>query len=248
MNNLRIAARNTLKDCLGIKVGKQVVVIAGEPSRKISKLLWQEAKNLGAKAIYVEIIPRSNHGEEPPSAIAEIMKAADVFIAPTSKSLSHTRARREANQNGTRGATLPGITEGTMQRTLVANYWKIRERSIKYTEILNKGKRVCLITKAGTNITLSIEGRRAYADTGIYTESGSFGNLPAGEAYIVPIEGTAEGIIVIDGSMAGIGVLDKPIILRVEKGYVSEISEGRSANILRIFLISMEKRPRILPN
>ena len=164
------------------------------------------------------------------------MKAADVFIAPTSKSLSHTRARREANQNGTRGATLPGITEETMQRTLVANYWKIRERSIKYTEILNKGKRVRLITKAGTNITLSIEGRRAYADTGIYTESGSFGNLPAGEAYIAPIEGTAEGIIVIDGSMAGIGVLDKPIILRVEKGYVSEISEGRSANILENIL------------
>lgn len=155
------------------------------------------------------------------------MKAADVFIGPTSKSLSHTRARREANQNGTRGATLPGITEETMQRTLVANYWKIRERSIKYAEILNKGKTVRLITKAGTNITLSIEGRRACADTGIYTESGSFGNLPAGEAYIAPIEGTAEGITVIDGSMAGIGVLDKPIILRVEKGYVSEISGGK---------------------
>lgn len=227
MNNLRTAARNTLKDCLGIKVGEQVVVIADEPSRKISKLFWQEAKNLGAEAIYVEIIPRNNHGEEPPSAIAEIMKAADVFIGPTSKSLSHTRARREANQNGTRGATLPGITEETMQRTLVANYWKIRERSIKYAEILNKGKTVRLITKAGTNITLSIEGRRACADTGIYTESGSFGNLPAGEAYIAPIEGTAEGITVIDGSMAGIGVLDKPIILRVEKGYVSEISGGK---------------------
>jgi len=65
MNNLRTAARNTLKDCLGIKVGEQVVVIADEPSRKISKLFWQEAKNLGAEAIYVEIMPRSNHGEEP---------------------------------------------------------------------------------------------------------------------------------------------------------------------------------------
>ena len=79
------------------------------------------------------------------------------LFAPTSKSLSHTRARREANQKGTRGATLPGITEETMQRTLVANYWKIRERSIKYAEILNEGKRIRLITDAGTNITLSIK-------------------------------------------------------------------------------------------
>ena len=170
------------------------------------------------------------------------------LFAPTSKSLSHTRARREANQNGTKGANLPGITEETMQRTLVANYWKIRERSIKYAEILNEGKRIRLITDAGTNITLSIEGRRACADTGIYTELGSFGNLPAGEAYIAPVEGTTEGIIVIDGSVAGVGVLDEPIILRVEKGYVSEISGGKSTNILEIFLISMEKRPRILPN
>ena len=158
------------------------------------------------------------------------------LFAPTSKSLSHTRARREANQNGTGGATLPGITEETMQRTLVANYWKIRERSIKYAEILNEGKRIRLITDAGTNITLSIEGRRACADTGIYTEPGSFGNLPAGEAYIAPVEGTTEGIIVIDGSMAGVGVLDEPIILRVEKGYVSEISGGKSTNILENIL------------
>lgn len=170
------------------------------------------------------------------------------LFAPTSKSLSHTRARREANQNGTKGANLPGITEETMQCTLVANYWKRRERSIKYAEILNEGKRIRLITDAGTNITLSIEGRRACADTGIYTELGSFGNLPAGEAYIAPVEGTTEGIIVIDGSVAGVGVLDEPIILRVEKRYVSEISGGKSTNILEIFLISMEKRPRILPN
>jgi len=158
------------------------------------------------------------------------------LFAPTSKSLSHTRARREANQNGTRGATLPGITEETMQRTLVANYWKIRERSIKYAEILNEGKRIRLITDAGTNITLSIEGRRACADTGIYTEPGSFGNFPAGETYIAAVEGTTEGIIVIDGSMAGVGVLDEPIILRVEKGYVSEISGGKSTNILENIL------------
>ncbi|AZR72641.1 leucyl aminopeptidase [Anoxybacter fermentans] len=244
MSELQKAAQIAVKDCLGIKTGEQVVIIADEPSRKIAKVLWEEAKNLGAEAIYVEIIQRSNHGEEPPKAVAELMKAADVFIAPTSKSLSHTRARREANQAGTRGATLPGITEEIMKRTLTADYQKIKKRSIEYAEKLTRGKEVRIVTEAGTDITMSIDGREAHPDTGIYTEAGVFGNLPAGEAYIAPVEGTAEGVIVVDGAMAGIGVLDEPIKMKVEKGYVTEITGGKGAKKLEELLAKYGKDAR----
>ena len=53
---------------------------------------------------------RSSHAGEPPATVAEAMVAADVLLAPTVQSLSHTAARKRATESGTRTATLPGAT------------------------------------------------------------------------------------------------------------------------------------------
>ncbi|ACL69863.1 aminopeptidase [Halothermothrix orenii] len=244
MASLIDAARIIVKDCLQVKKDEKVVVIADKPSRKISRTIWEEAKKIGSEAIFLEIIERSNHGEEPPLPVAELMKSCDVFIAPTSKSLSHTKARKEANKAGCRGATLPGITEDIMKRTLTADYEMIKERSLNYSKILDNGSEVTITTKSGTEINMSIKGRKGHPDTGIYTERGSFGNLPAGEAYIAPVEGTSNGVIVVDGAMAGVGILKEPIKLVVENGYVTDISGGHEAEILKKLLDKHGKEAR----
>ncbi len=59
------------------------------------------------------------------------------------------------------------------------------------------------------------------SDTGFLHEKGSFGNLPAGEAFIAPVEGRSEGKLVFDGSFAGVDVLENPIELAVEEGGLS---------------------------
>src|SRR5207249_9212830 len=91
-------------------------------------------------------------------------------------------------------------------------------------EILTRGKVARVTTPAGTDITLSIEGRQGIADTGLLTRRGSFGNLPAGEAFLAPVEGTAEGIIVVDGSVGDSGALAEPITLVVRQGYVTDVT------------------------
>ena len=79
---------------------------------------------------------------------------------------------------------------------------------------------------------MSLGGREGHADTGILHEPGSFGNLPAGEAYIAPMEGTVEGIMVVDGAMPPMGLLDEPITIVVEKGFATEITGGEGAQML----------------
>ena len=85
---------------------------------------------------------------------------------------------------------------------------------------------------AGTNVLLPVAGRTALASTGLFRERGQWGNLPTGEAYLAPLEGRSSGVVVVDGSMAGIGVTTQPIRIVVENGYATEITGGREADEL----------------
>ena len=233
MDKLSQAARVAVKNCLKVKPNESVLVITDQPLRKIGYAFWQAAKQAKAEAILLEILPRKSNGAEPPSAVAEMMKEFDVLIIPTSKSMSHTKARRDACKAGARCVTLPGIIKDTMERTLNADYNKIAKLSHKVAKVVSKGKKAQVTTPAGTDITMSIEGRACEADTGLVHKKGDFSNLPAGEAYIAPVEGTANGVIVVDGAMAGPGLVTKPIKLFVKGGYAVKIEGGKNADLLK---------------
>lgn len=229
MQDLSAAARIAVTECMGVKKGESVLIVADEPTVLVARELWQAAIDAGAEAVYMEMTPRLNDGVEPPDTIAEAMVFADVVLAATSRSLSHTDARKEASKAGARIASLPGITADMMQRTLKADYQQIAAVSETFAKALTGGSEARLTTPAGTDLTLSLVGRDGHPDTGINHMPGAFSNLPAGEAYIAPLEGTAEGILVIDGAMSGVGVVEQPIRMVVEKGFVTKIEGGDEA-------------------
>ena len=76
---------------------------------------------------------------------------------------------------------------------------------------------------------MSLKARKCKTDLGIYVKKGSFGNLPAGEAGMAPIEGTANGVYVVDATMASIGRLKKPLKFIVKNGYVIKVIGGKNA-------------------
>lgn len=218
---------------MGLKAGETVLIITDALLRNIGYVLFEASKSLGAKeSVLVEILPRKTNGEEPPKQIAELMKQFDVILCPTSKSLTHTDARREASQAGARIATLPGVTEEIMIRCMNADYNKIAERTFKLCELMEKTKVVRVTAPSGTNITLVIQGRQAHASSGIFKEKGSWGNLPTGEAYLAPVEFLSNGVVVVDGSMAGVGLIRNPIKIIVKDGYAEEITGGEEAEKL----------------
>lgn len=234
MDELFKSAQVAISNCLMVKKGESVLVITDQPKREIGYAFWEAAKEAVTEAMLLEILPRSSNGEEPPGPVAKFMKDFDVLIIPTSKSMSHTNARREACEAGARCVTLPGILEDTMERTLNADYQEIAQRSIKLAEMVNRGKTARVTTSAGTDITMGIEGRECHADTGLVHNPGDFSNLPAGEAYIAPVEGTANGVMVVDGSM--VGKVKKPIRIVVKDGFATEITGDRSAEELEKML------------
>ncbi len=229
MSNLHDAAQNTISACMAVKPGESVLVVCDRPQQTIGRALWTAAVDAGADAMLMEILPRANHGQEPPEAVAGAMKNVDVLLCPTSCSLTHTDARRAATAAGVRTATLPGITEDCMTRTLMADYEAIAKRSVQTAKILSAGQRVRLSSPAGTQLEFSIEGRTALADTGLVHNPGDMSNLPAGEAYLAPIEGSAEGRIVFQAAVAGLGKLGEETIEVQVSGGLAEFFSGGAA-------------------
>lgn len=174
--------------------------------------------------VIIEITPRDIHGQEPPLMVAELLKRCDVFVMPTSKSLSHTQARIRANQSGARGVTMPGITHEIMVRTLNADYYRIALLTRKVARLLTKARTAHIETRTGTSLDLDLTKRQGHVDTGIVKKKGEFSNLPAGEAYIAPIENRSRGRVVVDGSFAPIGALRQNVVVEVSNGRITKIT------------------------
>jgi leucyl aminopeptidase (aminopeptidase T) len=176
---------------------------------------------LGADAVLAVMGERASHAGEPPGMVAAAMAAADVIMAPTVQSLSHTSARRAASAAGARVATLPGVTEEMLARVMSADMEGLRRKGRAVAAILDGGSEAHITSALGTDLRLGLEGRDAIPDAGELTENGAFGNLPCGEGFIAPAEGTTTGTLVVDGSIASIGRVSEPVTLTVEGGHLT---------------------------
>ncbi|QIA27632.1 aminopeptidase [Thermaerobacter sp. PB12/4term] len=231
MGHEEIAAR-ILTTCMGLKHGERLVVVTDAGKVSMGNLFFRAGLALGADAVLVVMSERTADGQEPPAAVAAAMAAADVVIAPTTRSLTHTAARRRATDAGARVATMPGITEDMLYRgAITADYEVVRRRTEQVARILDGGRAVRLISGEKYELFLDITGRRAIASTGVYRDPGSAGNLPSGEAYLAPVEGSANGDLFVDGSVAGLGLLQDPLLLHIENGRLVS-AEGPDAERL----------------
>lgn len=226
------AAQVAVRDCMGLQSGEKVLVITDEPCRTIGQALFQVTKDSGNEVLLVEITPRRTHGEEPPVEVADLMQKMDLLLCPTSKSMTHTNAKRSAAAKGVRVCTLPGVTEDMMVRCMNADYFKIAELTNKLVELMDRTNVIRVTSPVGTDITMPVSGRKTIASHGLFREKGKGGNLPTGEAFLAPLEGESQGVVVVDGSMAGIGVVKSPIRIVVKDGFAEDLSGAEEASKL----------------
>jgi len=227
------AARIAVNNCMGVKPSESVLIVTDEPRVKIAKAIRKAAEEVAKETLLMVMRERTRHGEEPPKAVEKAMCAADVVFAPTTYSLTHTQARLRATKAGARIATMPMITEDMMMRgAMLADYKKVCALTMKVTKLLDNTSAVEIETKIGTKLHMSIAGRKAHPDTGIFHNPGDFGNLPAGEAFIAPIEGTAEGRVIVDGSM--VDRVRGTVEIMFEKGFAQKISGSPAPRLVKM--------------
>ena len=229
MLDLGPAVRTILERCLGVARGEEVLVVADPKTLPIGEALRDGARTLGAEATLAIMDERPTHGAEPPRPVAAALAGCDVYIAPTTKSLSHTAARKRATDGGARGATMPGVTGEMLARVMAGDFETMVTRSRAVGAVLDAGAQARITCPRGTDLTLELTGRVGMADDGVLTESGAFGNLPAGEGFIAPLTGTGT---IVASSLAGLGISEEPAHLTMEDGHLVAGEGGGGPELL----------------
>jgi leucyl aminopeptidase (aminopeptidase T) len=231
---LERAIRAVVRECLQVSEGEEVLVVCNPATEGLGSRMRAEAEKAGADATLATIAERASHAAEPPRPVAAAMAAADVVLAPTVQSLSHTAARTAASETGARIATLPGVTEEMLARVMSADMVELRRRGAAVAAALDAGDEARITCAHGSDLRLGLEGRTAIPDAGELGTRGAFGNLPCGEGFIAPLEGGVEGTLVIDGSIAGVGRVDGPVTLTVRAGHLTEATGTAGAILLEL--------------
>ena len=136
-------------------------------------------------------------------------------------SATHTRLRMLLNAAGARVVSMPGFSARMFSTAMTADAGRMTARTRRGASLLSRAETVQVTCPKGTDLNFSVRGRRGHADTGT-PGPGEFSNLPAGEVYVAPVEGTAEGTIA-----AGRGsrcAYRPPMLFTVRRGRVIRIT------------------------
>lgn len=238
-------ARILVDICGVVRIGEKVVIATDTDKLQIADIIAKACIERGTEPIALSMIPRKNHGEEPPIPFAVTLREADIVFAVTSFSLFHTNARIEACKKGVRWVNLPDFSMQMLREGgLFVDFHKQRVKAEKIGQILSSGLSVRVITDKGTDIQFSIAGRDAIVESGISDKPGMVNSPPDIECSIAPLEGTAKGKIVIDGSIVlpGLGPLKEDVSLYILRGSITEIEGSEKAILFKNILKSAQEK------
>ncbi len=232
--SLRKPATTAINQCMNLQPSESCLIVTDDKRKAIAEALYTVAGEVSDDVSVIRYPPGEQHGTEPPEPVGTAMAHADVVLAPTTKSLSHTNARSNATAAGARAATLPGITDGVFLMGLDADYERIATECENVLEQVADAEEIRVTSPQGTDITLSIGDREWLPDTGIVHEPGDFSNLPAGEVFVSPTSG--DGTIVVDGTIRPHGKLDDghTVTFTVEDGFVTDVDDPEISEELEV--------------
>ncbi|GAB6178686.1 aminopeptidase [Desulfotomaculum defluvii] len=256
VEKIRPGVVSMFKVNMGLKTGEKVLIVNDVPKPEEWQLSYAEISDMATRSLFARAVydialeefadsqidylvfpSTGQNAKEPDLEVAEKFLEYDVIFLLTSYSLSHTNTRERASQRGARIASMPGIEYAMFLEDgpMAVDYEEIRRETEVIADRLTQAKTARVTTELGTDITFSIENREGGPDTGIYALKGEWGNLPGGEAFIAPLEGTANGILVVPkGWYPG---LEEDMTLEFKNGYVISLEGGGKvgAEFTRLF-------------
>jgi len=250
---LREAARIALTDCLAVKEGERVLIITnlGGDAFEICQELFRQAAELKAVPVMVIQEEKDNFTMADMAVLDAIRGEPEVmitvcrgrvgkdpygmrigYVGRDGEKYSHIYDKVLDGDKRSRSFWSPNCTREIFERGVPIDYASLRRNAKALKEKIDAGRSVRVTSPAGTDVRFGIEGRQGHYDDGDFTRPGKGGNLPTGEVYVSPANGTAEGVIVFDGTIdldSHAEMPDVPVRVQFEKGFAAGITGGETA-------------------
>jgi len=158
----------------------------------------------------------------------QVLSNHQLVIAPTQFSTT-APLKMMAPRLGFRGATMPGFSS-EMVPALRLDYTEINRRVWLLKDLLDDcvSADFHFVVDESTDhrLHLDLRHRKAHASGGLLLEPGTAGNLPSGEAYIVPYEGEFEGDPTASRGQMPVQLGEEVVIFEIEDNRANRISSS----------------------
>jgi 2,5-dihydroxypyridine 5,6-dioxygenase len=223
------ALRRLAAVCGAVKEGERCLLVTDTAADHdvVEALAWVLA-GMGAAVVKVCGDPVALPGDEPPGAVAAAMGEADVIFELTSVFAGSSQARRDACERGARYLTVPGLGWSTLRPggPLYADFEALGEHARRLAERFDAASEFHLTSALGTDLRGSFADRAGRPLWGLADAAGGYAAPPDVEVGAAPVEGSAEGKVVIDGSILFLGPdqLPTPVELVFAGGELADAS------------------------
>ena len=256
---LNEAARVAMRDVIGLREGEEVLIITNFEGDvfPIAQAVFQATRSLGGKPTLMVQEAKTTYNFAERLVLEAIRANPDVYVSLSAYKLGkdpyglnigyvgrdgrkfdHITDKLMDGDRSIRGFWSPGADVAMFRRCVAVDYDAMQAIAARLKRALDGGKEVHVTSPGGTDVTLSIDGRKAMADDGDFRRPGQGGNLPAGEVFISPAVGSAEGVIAFDGTVDLVPesvIPKKPVVVTFKDGYVSSVRGGKvAADLLKV--------------
>lgn len=221
-----------------LRPGERMLLLHDQHTLHHVDLLRRASTDLGGICHVMGFQAQPGHGIELPDEVAKAMLEADLVVGLTRGNITHTQARRDAQARGAHVIALPECDgeDFFMLPGWSADFDALAPEIDAVAAALTRARHAHVTSSDGTDLHISLEGRAGRSLNG-FVNSQDISTGYGLEASIAPLEGTANGTIVVNESIPGVLIIgDDPITIDIENGYAVRIHGGANANRFRLFL------------
>jgi leucyl aminopeptidase (aminopeptidase T) len=199
MDKLYSAAKRAIVQSLKVKKGEKLLLVTDRQKMKIAEALAHWTQKSGGEVTTYLMTETVRPITAPTAIFKEMMAMADLTMYMLDARVQEKPFRGYMVANGAkrgRICMMPGITVDMMERLVNIDFADMDRLTKKVIRTLESYPDVRVTNNLGTDLTFSVKGRKWENDNGDISAKGKHGNLPAGECYTCPVEGTFTGRVV----------------------------------------------------
>ncbi|MCK5603920.1 aminopeptidase, partial [Candidatus Pacearchaeota archaeon] len=247
---LMLGANSCVNNFVNVTEGDKVLIIADKP--QIAVALAKASQDAGGEVLIIYLPPSRVPIERLSDMLKSVILESSIVFTPFDPKPGEIHFIMSILELAAEGAKrkiahMPYVTKDMFIKGMLSlNQDEIKEMTNlteKLAYLLSATTKIHIESVAGTSLDLVFS--ESWSHSGVVSTGhivkGSWGNLPSGEAFVLPQRGMVEGKIVIDKAILEYSLAEVPVAMEVINGIIN-LNSIKGGKELKQDLLSLSKK------